>query len=422
MKIRSLMLLHNFIEDIDKLNTSLPHVESIVWRGCHQSLPKELVDAVLRVCPNVVHLEQEKCVGFSPDIAAHVPKLRRFHLTGHSISTDDKMIESVLMVFGPQLRVLRLPHFEIPYYLIRVLCEKCPLLETMESGDMRTNLQRYLVILQTCKHLSDFALLTLSSFAGELDLRMIADMVTAAPQLKRLTVQFNCTESVSYGGFVTVRELRPDLEHLEIGGWRYTAAEGILHMRLSTGMEASIIARVLKQCPGVKELLVSALYENSALLVDSITQHLHGTLHSLNVVANGSHSVEILLRGYGATLKHLELKGDGVTDDLLHVAGALCPRLEIFALNNTFMFDDNGVGWLRSFDAGVTSLLSACPLLKTVKFDQLLVSVAILHAIIKSRLRLTTLRWTLDNSRKEWFYLQIKEHQLLPMPVISIIE
>lgn len=83
--VRSLLLTGCNVHRMKELSASmmrLEHVKNITWTGS-QYLSSELVEAVLRVCPNIAHLELERCIAFSPAaIAVHVPKLTSIHLVG----------------------------------------------------------------------------------------------------------------------------------------------------------------------------------------------------------------------------------------------------------------------------------------------------------------------------------------------------
>lgn len=408
--IQSLQLMDNNVYGIDALNTSnvrLLAVESISWT-CSQYLSSELVEAVLRVCPNLTHLRLGQSVSISPAITALLPKLKSITKHAGSRKDKDKKLESMLTAFGPQLQELRILNGQIFESMLQFMCDECSQLQVLELQLFRAGYDPCLRLLQSCKQLSE---LVVHAKGSDLDPTEIAK-IAAYPQLQRLTVRSSALGHASRAVFAHVREVRPDLQYLNIGGWSYSAPEGSLSVYLSAGaFDPTLVAGVLGQCP-VKELMVNGIHLDGEM-AKLIVKHLPGgPLESLNVSAQDSNSLKLLLCKFGSSLKHISSGYAGITDEQLRFIGTQCQLLKSIVLNSCGNVSDEGV----------ISLLTGCPLLKTVSMNRVPLTNETLHAIITNKLRLKALALFacgLDNSSAEWFRQQVIEHQLLPMPEIK---
>lgn len=409
--IQSLLLADNNTCGIDALNSTnlrLAAVESISWTGS-QYLSSELIQAVLRACPNLTQLQVGQSVAVNP---AHTPRLKRFvKLTGSRLELAAIELQSMLAAFGPQLQELRIPEYDLPDPLFQFICDQCPRLEVVEITVVRAERGKCLRLLQSCKHISELVVHYKSS--ADVNPGEISDLA-ACPQLQRLTVKASALNYVAYVLFAQIRSVRPDLQYLKVCGWSYSAPDGILKICLlgaAARNETTLLPGVLDGMR-VKELILygAQLGTEPANL---IVQHLQGPLESLRVPAQqtGGRAWNTLMSKFGVSLKHFSSGGASMTDDQLQLIGTHCQLLESITLSDC----------IKASDQGVSSLLAGCPLLKTVTFSRVPLTNATLHAIVKNKLRLkmlTLIGCGLDSSSVECFRQQVKEHQLLPMPVM----
>lgn len=189
-----------------------------------------------------------------------------------------------------------------------------------------------------------------------------------------------------------------------------------MHVLSASYKQTVMVARALKMCVPVHELTIGGACADNAI-ADEVVQHLQGSLQSLCIFVEKSIPAQVLICKFGKSLRHLDVVGDGATDGLLRIVGAQCPLLESIVLNSCSYITAEGI----------VSLLTAGSVLKKVEmlFDLSAATIAaIAQAIIANRLHLRVLRVFArgvdQQSTTEWFRQQLKDHQLLPAPEISI--
>lgn len=403
--VKSLLLLerdsHNTHEDIRELSICLPSVEGIT---CPYFSTAEHVEGALRLFPNLTHLTYEGWAAATPAVVAHVPNLKMLTIADYSQS---ELLAPMLMVLGSQLRELRL-NSELPQSVSQQLHIMCPLLEILESAVVEFGFQRYEQLLRSCMLLRDLSLLLRTSMFNP---AAIVAVVMASLRLKRFAVRSAASD---YADFAVIRELRPDMECLEIGEWRYAAAEGSLFMRWDAMLVPAMVTATLKACPNVKTLeVIGSMKLMDVELAEVIVQHLQGCLQSLSVYSNEAYPVELMVRKFAVSLKSIKISGNGTTNELLRLLAEQCPLLEAVGFHACDFASNDGI----------ISVLTGCPQLKVVRLSQFYITAAVLRTIINRRLRLNVLKLTrcgLFKFHEQWFRQQVKDHQLLPLPMVDI--
>lgn len=410
--VKSIVLTRNTVYGVEQLNKSklrLPSVESIVWTG-NDYLTGELVEAVMRACPNITHLELGRSIAFSPDMAQHVPKLRSIKIGGSYHSRSDKKMASV-MVFGPQLRELRIGRCKFDEALFIIMSSKALGLQALEIEVGKGVSHQFVQLLQMCKDLRELVLH--SNYSDALDADTLSK-IAASPQLKKLTVNTYADAHIACAMFTAVLEQRPDLEHLQVGEWKLVSAEGVVHVHLSTdehvsAAESAALTTTLSACPAAKELKALGTIDKD--VAEIIVRNVKGPLQSLSAMVTDSVPLEILLRKFGMTLKHLDISSEGLTDDMLRFIAAQCPQLESIVFNDARD--------AAATDEGIASFLAACPRIRKVCVQSMrTITVETLQAILTRKVRLQQLYLTYCgiDTKVDWYRQQAKELQLLPVP------
>lgn len=402
------------VEQLIKSDMRLPSVKAIMWSD-DDYLSSELVEAVMRVCPNVTHLELGRKIDFSRSIVQHVPKLKSITIGGSRFTPPHKNMKSV-MVFGLQLRDLRMPYCEFDQDMFDIMSIMALGLQALEIRLCKAESERFLQFQHKCKKLRE---LIVHCSEDDLDADTISQ-IAASPHLNRLTVRVYAKSKKTCSIFASVLEQRPDLKHLQIGEWILTPDEGILHVSLDKeGYDPTALAVSLSACPVVKELKVAGTVCDKAV-AQAIVRNVKGSLQSLTVTVNDSVALEMLLRKFGMTLKRLDVRGEGITMDTVRFIAMQCPLLESIVLKNGKGSD------CESYDEAISSIFAACTRIQKVNINSLCrITVETLQTILTRRVRLQQLHINhccVDESEKEWFRRQAKEQQLLPVPDLGLLE
>lgn len=214
--------------------------------------------------------------------------------------------------------------------------------------------------------------------------------------------------------FADTLELHLDLQYLQVNQCSYSQTDGVLQIT-AMHLKTDTMRRILTTCAFVTKLVlnVDLLLDCAMLIAECVGNSLRAL--TINCPPDCSPMMDSMLQHCGYGLTSLQLRGYGVDDQLLQVVAQHCPLLEFLLLNSGLS--------TACTDVGMIAVINGCPHLQ-----HCLVAIAqqitrkTLQAILDRRLRLKTLKLMIFNgATAAWFRTQCKEHQLLPVPVVSFV-
>lgn len=405
--VRSLQLVGH-MDNMELLNTlhstamTLPFVETLCLSGT-SLMPSKVLDALLRCCPWLTSLSCHAIRPSEPLAALTAP------LTGlQTLTICGAHPESLktLEMYGPQLRELRMEACPLTDELAALIRETCPALQVLEVM-MIVNIEELVSLLEACPYIRHLA------FRG-LDQAGITQ-VLAFQQIKRLVIHPHLQCSLDSTVFANMLALRPDMEHLELALCKYSQDGGQLGLGWAGQLDATVLTAIFSNCPVVSNLTIAGKFLEGDL-ANVIAQRCgNGSLTSLNLMSATAHTqLGIVLQTCGPFLKHFSISGIFQPQHLCAIA-EYCTQLEslyLLPFNRSLVTDGHFI-----------AIIAACPHIKELKLSNLLgVTRAGLEAIIEHRLHLRkiTMVCSFTVADMEWFCQEVRDHDLLPVPVMRI--
>lgn len=379
----------------------LPFVEHIYWTQLIASGRR--LEEVLLCCPNVLSIECKYFLDLPAEfMKEYVTNLKEVTVHGHRLYLSG--------FFGcHHLRVLRLEEYSLSLVLGIGIPAICPLLETIQATIDTTGLAGIVETIQSCAFLRELILHGCWRCGWDADGVVC---ILAFQQIKRLTLgDFDTRRSRQNEIlFADMLELRPDLEVLQIDGYRFSS-DGHLCI---TGTESNItvLTKVFNNCSSIGQLTLDIdLTSNIAELIAAHDNK--SRLRSLTAWCPSNKCtphITILFSTFGLSLTYLELHGYGVMNKLLHVVSNHCPLLESLCLRPKF------AAVLK--DTGMIAIVKGCPqLLHLTLLGARAVTIKTLQAMVDHRLHLKTLKLQYVKAiDSDWLRQQYRDQQMLPVP------
>lgn len=369
----------------------LPEVTHISWDS-EYCIPPKTQELVFLSCPSLTSLLCQNLDAFNSDIIARIPNLQAL-----SLSKPYSLSPQTLRALGPKLHKLRMEECRLDHPTTTAICEHCPLLEVLSVD--QAPIHFLLRILQACVGLKELCI------RGRMHEGEIAQ-VLGYPQIKRLSAQ----ALVDSGAFANFLEARPDIEHLQMLSWLFSAKD-VLHLNA-----------LVTSYPTLNKLftMCTAVDTFSVLLVDDIDiskvigRALGGRLKTLTIAfykrIGGQEAVEVLLSEC-LQLRSLTMIGYISIDALQCIAKYT--QLESLTFQSVFTNP--------SIEDGIIAIIASCSNLKHLTLNGLdRITVKVFCAVIEHKLRLQRIHLIdcFPLFDQGWFRQQAREQQLVPVPQI----
>lgn len=211
-----------------------------------------------------------------------------------------------------------------------------------------------------------------------------------------------------------IRELLGLLCRLGVNGFVYAREEG--RLKLSSKGEVSNsctqqMTSILRCYSSLEELSLESLLDHN--ITDMLTNKFGGTLKTLTVRTYVFALITLLLQRCGGSLRHLSLDYSYMDACPLALIADTCPILHTLSLRMGTIVGNN-------LEHGFTSLFGACTYLTEFTLYRVAERDKALQPIITQRLRVRLLRLVgpPDEADAAWFRHEVREQQLLPVPMI----
>lgn len=401
---------------------TLPSIEVITFDGGIFNMLGErvadVVQAVLRYCPNVNTLQFRRNVPCTDAIMAKFPKLKTLSIELSAYSWGRLNLRTL----PPLLLKLRLDHRSpLGKRTAKLIGKHCPHLQVLKV-DYPTCISTIVQLLVDCKQLRDLELRG-EKMVREVDIAQIL----AKPQVKKLAISMSRDTKRSDNActvFANLLELRPDIEELQLYSCcKYSCIARTVSI-VSNSVDKADLFRILSCCITIDDFTLTQInfQEELAKVIHTICS---GRLKSLRIsmwkTRQAIHALEIVLQNC-PLLTSLTIGGDA-SDSMLAVVAVQCPQLEML----TLQLANKSCGQFEVMTGdGLDNLFAHCPLIKylcLVGATKKILTLKPLQSVIIHRLSLRQLElWHTDCPAETavWIRHQAKKQQLLPAPKVII--